>query len=219
MSKVRLIAALSVISLLCIPARAQSENAVPLDGPALTVEKDSLETVTTRGITLSPIDASFSLAMFSKMLMPFVETKEYRAHAANSKAVASVTSSVRHNLSHTFRPIQQQYMPLLMLGGLFLSPQFSVPYGYYPMMSPSNPFAIAKTPGWAPEQNMYGPDVIPQAIELEYDVATGTYKQKMVDWNVLQKRLSTINPSNFNIAPVPRVPLNDVERRVMSGML
>lgn len=222
MTRIRLIALLCAIALWYVPALAQSasEAAVILDGPALAAEEDSLDSRITPGILLLPaLTPQMSFDMFSRMSAPSFETRQSRALRAGLNAKGAVIPSVRNSLSQSFRPLSPQNYMLMSLAGLFLTPQFAIPFGYRPLMNQSNPFIVAKIPGRAPEDNMYSPDVVPQAVELEYDFATGTYKQKMVDWNVYQKRLGTFNPSNFNTAPVPRVPVNDVERRIMSGNL
>lgn len=222
MARVRLICVLCAFALWQLPAGAQNvpDAAVPLDGPALTVETDSLDARIPRGIMPMPVlSPAMTFDMFSRMPAPTFETRQSRALRADLNAMDSVIPSVRNALSQSFRPVSPQNYMLMSLAGLFFTPQFAIPYGYQPLMNQSNPFMVAKIPGWAPVEDKYSPDVIPQAVELEYDFATGTYKQKMVDWNVYQKRLSTFNPSNFNTAPVPRIPVNDVERRIMSGML
>lgn len=220
MSHVRLTALLIAVALWHIPAGAQSvtQVPVPMDGPAPVVTADSLETRINRGVTPMPdFSTAMSHELFSKMLVPPFETRQARAYRANINAVHTVIPSVRRDLSQSFVKMSRQQYMLMALSGLFLTPQFAIPYGYRPLMNQSNPFVTALIPGGEPVYDMYSPEVIPQAVELDYDFATGTYKQRMVDWNVFQQRMSTINPSNFNITPVPRVPLNDVERRIMSG--
>lgn len=223
----RIICALIIVLLWCLPAGAQSSfrtfaaNGVPIDGPAITAEVDSVDTHISRDIVPIPsLRMPMSFGKFSTLAAPSHETRQERAMLLNSRIQQSLRPSVMSNNSEFFRPMPKYWYPIMLVAGFFLTPQFAIPYGYYPMMSPSNPFVIATIPGWAPEQqSMYSPDVIPQCVELEYDFATGKYKQKMVDWKVYQERVNSINPSNFNIAPVPRVPINDVERRIMSGNL
>ena len=67
------------------------------------------------------------------------------------------------------------------------------PEGCVPLMNASFPFIYAKTPGMAPYDNPYTSDQFPKCIESEYDAATGTYKQVMVDWSEVQSKLSKSN--------------------------
>lgn len=229
MKALRYISAFCLLFLVCVPVSGQGVRrtavgvhpgqSVALDGPALTASEDSLSLDVRRDILPAPLfSAPMTFEMFSKMPVPAFETKQQRAARLNLNTAMSVMNSLRGNLAPDIPHIPYYLYPALFVAGFFLTPQFSVPYGYYPMMHPANYFAVAKIPGNGPEAvGMYSPEVIPQCIELEYDFATGTYKQKMVDWNTFEKRMSTINPANFNIAPVPRIPINDVERRVWSG--
>lgn len=213
----RFIGILCALAVWQSPAMAQSAS-VPLDGPVLSADADSLETHFNKGVSIMPVldHPMAPYGMFSKLDAPMFETREQRALRLQSRAVASIMPSVRADLSQSFKPIPYQYIPLALLAQFFFTPQFSPPPGFHAMIGSSNPFIMAKIPGWAPESaGMYSPSVIPQAVELEYDFSTGTYRQKMVDWKVYEKRLNSINPSNFNITPVPRIPINDVERRIM----
>ena len=76
------------------------------------------------------------------------------------------------------------------------------------MMSTSNPFIYAYTPGWAPYEHPYSPAVFPQSIWLEFDFTTGTYKQVMVKWDDLQKSMAN-NFGGFGqqYVPIPEDPL------------
>ena len=67
------------------------------------------------------------------------------------------------------------------------------PEGCVPLMNASFSFIYAKTPGMAPYDNPYTSDQFPKCIESEYDAATGTYKQVMVDWSEVQSKLSKSN--------------------------
>ena len=67
---------------------------------------------------------------------------------------------------------------------------FAIPYGHVPMGNSSNPFVTAMTPGWQPEPYKYSPESIPQCIRLEYDFASGTWKQVMVDWEEYTEQMS-----------------------------
>ena len=222
MKRCLVISAVAAAILRLFPAGAQTvAPAVPLDGPALSADADSLDLHVSGGIAPMPaLGMHMSFDMFSKMIAPMYETRQSRAFKVSNRIREALTPSIMRNNAAYFQPMPKYWYPMMMVAGLFLTPQFAIPYGYYPMMSPSNPFAIASVPGWAPEQpNKYSPEFIPQCIELEYDFATGQYRQKMVDWKVYEQRAGSINPSRMNTAPVPRIPINDVERRIMTGLL
>ena len=139
---------------------------------------------------------------------PF-ETKEQRAARINAMTSASLMSSLNYNLSW-YRPphLSEGAKWALFIGSLFLSNPYKYPQGAIPMMSTSNPFIYAYTPGWAPYEHPYSPDVFPQSIRLEFDFTTGTYKQVMVKWDDLQKSMAN-NFSGFGqqYAPIPTDPL------------
>lgn len=102
---------------------------------------------------------------------------------------------------------------LFFVLGLFLSDPYGFAEGYAPLMNHSFPFISTKIPGMAPYDNPYSPDRIPQCIRLEYDPATGKYRQVMVDWKEYQKNMSLRFTNNsYNNAPVPRVAVTPVER-------
>lgn len=81
-------------------------------------------------------------------------------------------------------------------------------------MSASNPFMAIKTPGGAPYENPYSPDKFPQAVRMEYDTATGTYKPTMVDWKEYQKQLDVRYNIPIENRPIPKVPLAPGDRIV-----
>lgn len=133
-------------------------------------------------------------------------TRAEKAAYINSLIHASVMKSVDGNLQHVSMVdirARTGWMP-------FANP-FAVPYGYVPMGNASNPFVIALIPGWEPEPYRYSPEAIPQCIKLEYDFATGTYRQVMVDWEEYTRQMSSF-PLNLQTRPVPSVPVTPVER-------
>ena len=82
-----------------------------------------------------------------------------------------------------------------------------------PLMNHSFPFIYAKTPGMAPYENPYTSDRFPKCIESEYDAATGTYKQVMVDWSEIQNRMSA-NDIGLSNRPVPAVPVTPADQMI-----
>lgn len=97
---------------------------------------------------------------------------------------------------------------------LFLTSPYKFQDGYVPVMSASNPFMAIKTPGGAPYENPYSPDKFPQAVRMEYDTATGTYKPVMVDWKEYQKQLDVRYNIPIENRPIPKVPLAPGDRLV-----
>lgn len=195
---------------------AQDVSTTPIDGPV--VRADSLQ----RKPQLTPPWAGYSLAPGLRMpslldapLNPF-EMKEQRAARVAARTYSGVMASVDQNLIWYRTPsFVKEHRMLFFVLRLFLSNPYGFQEGYVPMMNPSFPFISAKTPGMAPFDNPYSPDHIPQCIRSEYDFATGTYKQVMVDWDTYQKNLSMrFSPSTFNTAPIPRTQLTPGDRIV-----
>lgn len=191
---------------------AQDYPISALDGPA--VRADSLKL---RPLPLPTLMNPFSTtpgirqpSLLSAPLNPF-ETKEQRAVRLNAQAWTGVTRSVSQNLSWYRQPKytegQRAFFFLLRLG---LSNPYGFKEGYVPLMNPSFPFIAAKTPGMAPYNNPSSPENIPQCIRTEYDFATGTYKQVMVDWGEYQKNLSFhrlgVAPANAGIPQASITP-------------
>ena len=204
---------------LILPLSARSQDIVPMDGPSVSI--DSTRTVRNLPLWLSPPTLYSCINPVNRNaadITLFPETKEQKAFRENLKSFEQTMASVNRNLDD-FLIVEppKQLMPLLLVAGFFLGAPFSIPYGYVPMTSFSNPFTIAKIPGMAPDPDAdkYSPENIPQCIRLEYDFATGTYKQVMVDWTTVQKNMS-LKHGSFNNTSVPFIPLNDVERRIHS---
>jgi len=193
--------------------RAQDYPATPIDGPAM--KADSLR----QKPEFSPL---MGYSIYSRIRMQGVlapigfESREERAARINAATSASVLRSVGMNLD-LYRPphFSREEVLALKILRLFLSNPFGFAEGTVPMMSTSNPFVFAKTPGWAPYENPYSPDKIPQTIRTEYDFATGTYKTVARPWSEVQLDLSRGSSSSFNNAPLPRVYMNATERRIM----
>lgn len=195
--------------------RAQDYPFAPIDGP--TIKKDTLSD-RPQIMPLMPFQVSPALGMPSLLSAPQgFETREQRAARINAAARKSVVESVNQNLSWYRLPdLTVQQKAALVAAGylamLFLSNPYGYMPGYVPLMNHSNPFVFAKTPGGAPYVNMYSPERFPQAIRSEYDAATGTYKQVMVDWNEYQENLSRSLSKSLSTSPVPKIPVTPVER-------
>lgn len=133
-------------------------------------------------------------------------TQEERAIAVNFAVHAAVTASVAESM---------KAVPMVDIiattGWMPFANPFAIPYGYVPLGNSSNPFMIAKIPGWNPEPDKYSPEAIPQCIKLEYDFATGTYRQVMVSWEEYTRQMAKF-PANIQTDPVPAIPVTPVER-------
>ena len=89
------------------------------------------------------------------------ETKEDRAARINAETYRRVMESVNYNLSWTRPPhLTRAQSIALFVAQLFLSNPGKRPDGTVPVMS-SVPFSYIYTPGWAPRENPYSPDVFP----------------------------------------------------------
>ena len=156
---------------------------------------------------------------------PNFETKIQKAARINMQTYSSVRSSVDHNLDfyriHIFNDSMTDgwnlaFNAAMIVAGLFFSPQFSVPYGYVPV-DYTVPFLYTKIPGWGPDPYswMYSPENIPQCITSEFDEATGTYKQVMVDWNTVSGYTYNLNPKpGTDMKALPVQHFNSFEKNV-----
>lgn len=204
-----------VFYLLCaagaMALRAQDYTATPVDGP--TVKADSLG----RKPDFAPL---LGFGIYSRIGMPDrlapigFESREQRAARFNATVAASVMESVGRNLAPTSPPhLSEAAKVALFVARLFLSNPFGFREGTVPMMSNTNPFVYAVTPGWAPAINPYDPASIPQTVRSEYDFATGTYKMVARPWSEVQADLSKrLSMRTFQNDPVPRVYLTPAER-------
>ncbi|MBO7077873.1 MAG: hypothetical protein J6W01_06475, partial [Bacteroidales bacterium] len=126
--------------------RAQDYPATPIDGPA--VKADSLR----QKPEFSPL---MGYSIYSRIRMQGVlasigfESREERAARINAATSANVLSSMGKNLD-LYRPphLSREEILALKILRMFLSNPFGFPEGAVPMMSTSNPFVFAKTPGW-----------------------------------------------------------------------
>lgn len=203
-----LLAAVGTLSL-----RAQDYPATPIDGPS--VKADSLR----QKLDYSPLMgySIYNRIRRQGVLAPIgFESREERAARINAATSANVLRTMGKNLD-LYRPphFSREEILALKILRLFLSNPFGFAEGTVPMMSTSNPFVYAKTPGWAPYENPYSPDKIPQTIRTEYDFATGTYKTVARPWSEVQLDLSRGTSASFNNTPIPRVYMNATERQIM----
>lgn len=172
--------------------KAQDYSATIPDGPA--VRPDSLSLKPLPSFHLS-IPSFMPLQHPNLLFSPLgIETKEQRAARINEQTFTSVMESVDKYLLW-YRPpkLTKPWKQILGAAKLFLSNPYGFPEGCVPLMNASFPFIYAKTPGMAPYDNPYTSDHFPKCIESEYDAATGTYKQVMVDWSEVQSKLSKSN--------------------------
>lgn len=172
--------------------KAQDYSATIPDGPA--VRPDSLSLKPLPSFHLS-IPSFMPLQHPNLLFSPLgIETKEQRAARINEQTFTSVMESVDKYLLW-YRPpkLTKPWKQILGAARLFLSNPYGFPEGCVPLMNASFPFIYAKTPGMAPYDNPYTSDQFPKCIESEYDAATGTYKQVMVDWSEVQSKLSKSN--------------------------
>ena len=141
------------------------------------------------------------------------ETREELAARVDASTKARVMASIDQDLYwHRLPKLSRPAMLAYSLAGLFLSNPFGFREGYVPLMNPSFPFIDAYTPGMAPYERQYSTDFFPQAIDVEFDLSSGTYKQKSVDWTELQKNMARSFGGAYRYEPVPQIPVTPVER-------
>ena len=200
---------------------AQEVPVTALDGPVL--KADTLEN-RPKAVPLRPgflrsyrspsfrAPSSLSPSLLPPGQMEF-ETKEQFAARINARTYAAVMSSVDSDLYwHRMPKYSRPVKVAMSIAGLFLSNPFGFREGYVPLMNHSFPFIFAATPGWAPYEYPYSTEAFPQSIGAEFDLATGTYKQKVLDWSEVQKNMTRSFGGSFKYEPVPYVPVTPVER-------
>lgn len=197
-----------------LAVKPQSANL--MDGPVVKV--DTLENRPGmlpsygRPGFLRPYRSPSSLSLLPPGEFEF-ETKEQFAARINASAYAAVMQSIDgdlywHRMPKYSRPVRMA----MNIASLFLSNPFGFREGYVPLMNGSFPFIFAATPGWAPYEHPYSTEAFPQSIGVEFDLATGTYKQKVLDWSEVQKNMARSFGGSFKYEPVPKVPVTPVER-------
>ncbi|MCQ2160947.1 MAG: hypothetical protein MJY97_07660 [Bacteroidales bacterium] len=201
-----------LLSLGVIGLRAQEYPVTVLDGQKMQIDSTFLSTMTKPAVSSTFLHPRFNeLQVPSILVMPQgFETMEQRAARINFQTFNSVMTSVDLNLYwHRLPKMPKPWKQTLGAAKLFLSNPNGFPEGCVPLMNASFPFIYAKIPGMAPYDNPYTSDQFPKCIDSEYDFATGTYKQVMVDWAEVQNRMSATGQSS---QPVPSVPITPVER-------
>lgn len=209
------------VVLLVAGALAAGAQEVPVtvpDGPVLKV--DSLETRPAASLQFrdpfnyGPLSPLFRQPSLVSPLQQFpFETKAQRAARLNASVYSSIMGSVGKDLYWHRMPKFSKTATMAMYATKYvLSNPFGFPQGCVPLMNPSFPFIYAYTPGLAPYERPYSPENYPQSIRLEFDMATGTYKQTMVDWNELEKNMARSFGGSFRNDPVPRISVTPVER-------
>lgn len=170
-------------------------------------------------INYAPFNPSFE--RFLQLMAPDrVLSKEELALKANIYAREELNKSMAWTMEHTIlHPMVTERANIdisqrhTAIG--YLAP-FSIPFGFVPIMNSSNPFAIARIPGWAPEPNRYSPDVFPQCVELEYDAASGKFRQVAVSWEDYNNKIKVGGGGKFGNNPIPAAAVTPVERSMQS---
>ena len=182
--------------------RAQDHPVVKLDTPAVTPGSTLMTAPDFPRPGILPSTLSLPSLDF--------ETKEQRAARINMQTFRQVMTSVDRTLLGYKPPHFTAGQKFLFKGlGLFLSDPNKLPEGCVPLMNASHPFIFAKVPGGLRPPSPYSPFYFAQCIKTEYDFASGTYSQVMVDWSTFQKHpLYSTSQGIFYNAPVPRVNLN-----------
>ena len=199
-----------------IRLKAQDIPVTILDGPILKTDSLSKKLPLDFPLITDPIEPSIRMPDYLSLPSEF-ETKEQRAARANTRTARDVKSSVNENLKWYKPPVlSSAQKALLTVGRLFLTNPNGFQKGTVPMLNSSFPYIFAVTPGGAPCESPYTPDRFPQAVKMEYDMATGTYKPVMVDWKQYQKDLKKagFNAPLYDNAPIPKVPLAPGDRVV-----
>ncbi len=192
--------------------RAQDYPVSPPDGPALRVKEDT-SSLQLHSYSLMELSPAPDIRLPSTLVPPPFETKEQKAARINLRTEADVMRSVQLNLMGYQPPrFSLPEKRLLRFAGMFFSDPFALPEGCVPFMNTSNPFLYFKTPGMAPYEHLYAPEVFPQWIRTEYDFASGTYRQVTQPWNVVQKNMVRSFSGPYSNAPVPKMYFTSAER-------
>lgn len=187
--------------------------AASTDTTKLGLDPELAKPVLPKQFRLTPFMEPMMSSGFNSVLFP--ETREEKAARYNKMALAALDESMQRNFNSD--PTMPEYLtPVLMIASLFLRYPISIPYGYYPVMNQSNPFAITLIPGYAPEPGgdpKYSPENFPQTVSYEYDFRTGKYVAKMADMKTF-KAYNAFDAGSFKTAPVPKVTVTPVERHM-----
>lgn len=192
---------------------AQTNEGVQIiDGP--TVKPDSVKTPTALPSSLIGISSILPPFGISRLTAPNGPMTRMDAYYAKRSFIANkVIPDITKDLNSTIYTPDPKLMPLFFVAGFFLSAPLSIPYGYRGF-NPSFPYALYMVPAGQPVPNMYGPDMIPQTIRSEFDMATGTYKQVMIPWEEVQFNTKAWHLGGFNTTTLKMGPMNNVERQI-----
>ena len=197
--------------------RAQDYPVPVVDGPALSVKEDSLS-VQPHSYSLMEFSPAIDIRLPSTLAPPPFETKEQKAARINLRAEADVMRSMHLNLMGYQPPrFSLTEKRLLRFAGMFFSDPFKLPDGCVPFMNTTNPFLFFMTPGRAPYEHLYSPDVFPQWIRTEYDFASGTYRQVAQPWNVISINGVRSFGGPYRNAPVPKMSFTAAERALVNS--
>ena len=179
--------------------------------------REKTDTVVVRPIPLSTLNTP----VFFNPWQPYylspdaegVESKEQRAARINQETFQRVMTAVHHNLSW-YRPpkLSSTEKALLFIGSLFLTSPYQFREGTVPVMSASNPFMFATTPGGAPEVYPYSSEAFSQCIRLDYDFKSGAYQQVMVKWEDVQRSMVRSYGGPYRTEAVPKMQFHSTDK-------
>lgn len=158
----------------------------------------------------TPVFSGSALPFFPTPTLEMPESKEEMAARINRETYLRVMASVNQNLS-PFRPphLSDTQKWLLFIGGFFFTSPYKFRPGTVPVMNASNPFMFAATPGMAPYEHPYSPNVFPQSIRTELDFSSGTYRQVMVKWVEVERSMARSFGGPYRTDPVPKMRFNN----------
>ena len=150
----------------------------------------------------APLAPNPFLPYFLSIDSEMAESKEQRAARINQETYQRVAASVSYDLQwHRPPKLSNLEKTLLLIGSLFLTSPYQFPAGTVPY-----------TPGGAPVVHPSSPNVFPQCIRLDYDFASGTYKQTMVKWDELEKSMARSFGGPYRTEPVPRMQFHSTDK-------
>lgn len=188
-----------------------SETKVP-DGPV--VKPDTTKAPVTLPSNLMGVSSILPPLGMNRLTVPAGPMSRQDIYYAKRSFIASrVIPDISANLNSSIYTPDKRLMPLFFVAGFFLSAPLAIPEGYRGF-NPSFPYALYLIPGGQPTTNMYGPDMIPQTIRSEFDMATGTYKSVMIPWEQVELNTRAWHLGGYNTSPLKMGPMNNVEREI-----
>lgn len=130
-----------------------------------------------------------------------------------AKISGGLYPSMQENFAASMWTPSKGAILLYTIAGLFMTPQISVPYGYW-AFNPSFPFALTKIPESRDYASMYDPLFIPQMIRTIRDEQSGIFVQEAIPWEEAYKNVNGWHLGGTNTAPLNLGPMNPVEREV-----